>query len=106
DPTYSANGHTIYRSTDGGNSCGSFGIGDFGSGFSGYGKLYYNRANGSLVEPVIYGNGTAIGVGILPHASKAFNKQKGAFHQIQISQTNGLHTHFPGMALDTKGNIY
>src|SRR4051812_38119414 len=50
DPTYSAGGHSVYRSTDGGNSCGSFGIGDYGTGFTGFGKLYYNRANGSLVE--------------------------------------------------------
>src|SRR4051794_40804536 len=106
DPTYSAGGHSIYRSTDGGNSCGTFGVGDFGTGFTGYGKLYYNRANGSLVEPVIWGNGNEIGIGILPHASQAFDKQQGAFHQIQISPSNGLLTHFPGMALDTKGNIY
>src|SRR3954454_2909996 len=109
DPTYSAGGHSIYRSTDGGASCGSFGIGDYGTGFTGYGKLYYNRANGSLVEPVIYGSGggaNAIGISILPHSSKAFNKQKGSFHQIRISQTQGLLTHFPGIALDTEGNIY
>jgi len=106
DPTYSANGHTIYRSTDGGNSCGQFGIGDFGPGYTGYGKLYYNRANGSLVEPVIYNNGRAIGISILHNASKAFDKQKGAFHPIKISDTDGLLTHFPGLALDTAGNIY
>ena len=109
DPTYSTGGHTIWRSTNGGNSCGDFGIGDYGTGYGGYGKLYYNRANGSLVEPVIYGSGSganAIGVGILPHASKAFNKQKGAFHPIRISATRGLLTHFPGLALDSAGNIY
>jgi hypothetical protein len=106
DPTYSAGGHTIYRSTDGGNSCGSFGIGDYGTGYTGYGKLYYNRANGSLVEPVIYGNNQAIGISILPNASKAFDTQKGAFHPIKISATDGLLTHFPGLALDTAGNIY
>jgi len=109
DPTYSANGHTIYRSTDGGNTCGSFGIGDFGTGFTGFGKLYYNRANGSLVEPVIWSSGNAasyIGLGILPNASKAFDKQKGAFHQIRISPTKDLLTHFPAVALDTAGNIY
>jgi hypothetical protein len=107
DPS-SENGHTIYRSTDGGTSCGSFGIGDYGNGFTGFGKLYYNHRNGSLIEPVIYGNNTAataIGVAILPHASSAFNKQKGQFHQITVSPTNDLLTHFPGMALDTKGNI-
>jgi len=106
DPSYSANGHTIYRSTDGGNSCGSFGIGDYGSDYTGFGKLYYNRANGSLVEPVIYGNSTGIGIGILKRASHAFNVHKGHFKAHEISTTDGLLTHFPGMALDTSGNIY
>ena len=103
------NGHTIWRSTDGGMTCSDFGIGDYGTGYAGYGKLYYNRANGSIVEPVIYGSGSganAIGIGILPHATRAFNKQKGAFHAIQISETQGLLTHFPALALDTAGNIY
>src|SRR3954451_15315613 len=78
-------GHTIFRSTDAGESCSSFGIGDYGTGFTGYGKLVYNRANGSLVEPVIYNGGRQVGIAILPNASKAFNKQKGAFHQIPVS---------------------
>lgn len=106
DPTYSAPGHTIYRSTDGGNSCGSFGITDAGPGFTGYGKLYYNRVNGSLVEPVIYGNATAFGVAILPHASKAFDRQKGSFHQIRLGSTNGALSLFPTVGLDHAGNIY
>jgi hypothetical protein len=106
DPTYSANGHTIYRSTDGGSSCDSFGIGDYGNGFTGYGKLYYNRINGSLVEPVIYNGSRAVGIAILSDASRAFNKQKGKFHQIQVSQTQGLLTHFPSIALDSAGNIH
>jgi hypothetical protein len=100
------NGHTIWRSTDGGQTCSDFGIGDYGPGYGGYGKLYYNRANGSLVEPVIYNGGNAIGVGILPHATKAFDKQKGAFKAIKITDTQGLSTHFPALALDTDGNIY
>ena len=110
DPTYSENGHTIFRSTDGGNTCGSFGVGDYGTHYTGYGKLYYNRSNGSLVEPVIYndanGNAVAIGAGILPHASHAFDVQKGAFHAIRVASTKGLLTHFPAMFVDPKGNVY
>jgi hypothetical protein len=107
DPS-TTGGHTIWRSTDGGASCSSFGIGDYGTGYGGYGKLYYNRANGSLVEPAIYGSRTVTGIGvsILPHASHAFDVQKGHFHPIRISATQGLLTHFPGLALDTRGNIY
>ena len=106
DEPLDTNGHTIWRSTDGGNSCSSFGIGDYGPGYGGYGKLYYNRANGSLVEPVIYSGGNGIGISILPHATQAFNKQKGAFHAKKIADTKGLLTHFPALALDTAGNIY
>jgi hypothetical protein len=106
DPTYSANGHTIYRSTDGGASCGSFGIGDYGPGYTGFGKLYYNRANGSLVEPTVYGNGNAVGIAILPNASHAFTAQKGSFHPIRVATSRGLLTHFPSIALDSVGNIH
>ena len=106
DPSYSANGHTIYRSTDGGSSCGSFGIGDYGNGFTGYGKLYYNHLNGSLIEPVIYNGSRGVGIAILPNASKAFNKKKGKFHQIHVADSQGLLTHFPSIALDSIGNIH
>src|SRR4029078_11563733 len=64
------------------------------------------RFNGSLVEPVIYGGGNAVGIGILPNASRAFNKQQGRFHQIRVSATRGLLTHFPSIALDSAGNIH
>src|SRR5947209_964060 len=106
DPTYSENGHTIFRSTDGGSSCGSFGIGDYGTGFTGFGKLYYNHLNGSLIEPVIYNGSRGVGIAILPNASHAFNAQKGKFHQTYISATQGLLTHFPSIALDSVGNIH
>jgi hypothetical protein len=101
-------GHTIYRSTDGGSSCGSFGIGDYGDGFTGYGKLYYDRTNGSLIEPVIYGSSDAdaVGISILRHASRAFETQKGRFRQIRVARTDGLLTHFPSIAIDTAGNIH
>jgi hypothetical protein len=111
DPTYSEPGHTIFRSTDGGSSCSSFGIGDYGANYTGFGKLYYNRSNGSLVEPVIYSNPKSgdidgIGVGILPHATHAFDVQKGAFRAIRVSRTDGLLTHFPAMFVDSRGNVY
>lgn len=110
DPTYSANGHTVYRSTDGGASCGSFGIGDYGTGWTGYGKLVYNRANGSLVEPAMWtdanGNVTGVGVSILPDASRAFDRQSGAFQPHLLARTNGFLSLFPVVALDRSGNIF
>lgn len=60
------NGHTLYRSTDGGASCGSTGIPDYGTipassrlahgdSYTGYGKLRYEVAGtltGALFEPI------------------------------------------------------
>jgi hypothetical protein len=106
NPTYSARGHTIFRSTDGGGSCGSFGISDYGSGYTGAGKLYYNRANGSLVEPIVYNRSTAVGISILPRASHAFDTQRGRFRARQIASTRGMFTHWPAIALDGAGNIH
>src|SRR3954464_6426344 len=99
---------TAARPAGGGRRCGSFGIGDYGTGFTGYGKLYYNRINGSLVEPVIYGGNpsNAVGIAILPKASRAFNEKRGRFHQIRVSATRGMLTHFPSVALDSAGNIH
>lgn len=105
DPTYSANGHTVYRSTDGGASCGSFGIGDFGTDYTGYGKLVYNPRNGALVEPAIFSNPDGFGVSILPHASRAFARQHGAFHPIRLARTDGALSLFPVVALDRRGDI-
>ncbi len=106
NPTYSTGGHTVFRSTDGGSSCSDFGIGDYGTGYNGYGKLYYNRTNGSLVEPIIYGRDAGIGISILRHASRAFNREKGSFRPVHVAATRGLSTHFPSIAIDTAGNIH
>jgi hypothetical protein len=106
NPTYSAGGHSIYRSTDGGASCGSFGISDYGSDYSGAGKLYYNRANGSLVEPIVYDDSRAVGISVLRRASHAFNVQQGYFRAKRVAATQGMFTHWPAIALDSAGNIH
>src|SRR5205085_10535415 len=54
----SGSGHTVFVSTDGGNSCSATGIADNGSladggPWPGFGKLYYDQLNGSVVEPAI-----------------------------------------------------
>jgi hypothetical protein len=66
----SNSGHEVFVSHDGGNTCSATGIPDNGSlsdggSWSGFGKLYYDRLNGAIVEPAIFdhGNGT-FGVGI------------------------------------------
>ncbi|MFL5885364.1 MAG: hypothetical protein ACJ77M_09865, partial [Thermoleophilaceae bacterium] len=41
-------GHTIFESTDGGQTCSATGVPDAGPGYTGYGKLYYDHRNGKL----------------------------------------------------------
>src|SRR5919199_1872618 len=66
----SGSGHQVFVSNDGGNTCSLTGIPDNGSlpdggSFSGFGKLYYDRLNGALVEPAIFDHGDgSFGVGI------------------------------------------
>src|SRR5436309_5143319 len=66
----SMTGHQVFVSNDGGNSCSLQGIDDLGSladggSFTGFGKLYYDRRSGTLVEPAIFDHGDgSFGVGI------------------------------------------
>jgi hypothetical protein len=102
--------HTIYRSTNGGNSCSTFGIADAGADYGGAGKLYYDHSNGSLVEPIVYSgqNGTdAVGVGILAHASLAFASHTGSFVAHKAATTDGMLAPIgPAVAVDAAGTIY
>src|SRR5437868_6953408 len=55
----SGSGHEVFVSNDGGSTCSATGIPDNGSlpdggSFTGFGKLYYDRLNGTLVEPAIF----------------------------------------------------
>ncbi|MFL6238797.1 MAG: hypothetical protein ACJ735_04785 [Actinomycetes bacterium] len=101
-------GHTVFRSTDAGHSCGSFGIEDFGHGYTGYGKLYYDPTDGSIVEPVEWTDGgvTAVGVGVLPHASQAFDTQSGHFTVHKDADTADELSFFQAIGLDKAGTIY
>jgi hypothetical protein len=104
-----AGGHTIYRSTNAGKSCGSFGIQDFGKNYTGYGKLYYDHSSGILVDPVKFSgsNGTsAVGVGVLANASHAFDTQIGKFVVHQAATTDDMIGSWPAIAIDKAGTIY
>jgi hypothetical protein len=107
-------GHVIYRSTDAGASCDPNGIPDHGSTpdggtYQGQGKLYYDHTRGSLVEPVYYYNPNGIvdgvGVGILRNASSAFGNPSAAFTDVHVATTTAF-SHWPAMAIDSKGNYY
>jgi hypothetical protein len=90
DTVENALSHEIYRSTNGGASCGSTGFSDAGTipksspldpgdSYTGYGKLRYGThglLKGALIEPIVVtgaNNNDGIGVSVLMNADKAFN---------------------------------
>ena len=107
-------GHVIYHSTDAGASCDPNGIPDHGTTpdggtYQGQGKLYYDHTRGNLVEPVYYYNPNGIvdgvGIGILGDASNAFGNPSAAFTDVHVATTTAF-SHWPAMAIDSKGNYY
>jgi hypothetical protein len=123
DPAESQLGHTIYRSTDGGASCGSTGIPDAGTipkssrldrgdSYTGYGKLRYASTGplrGALVDPIEVTNSSGayvgIGVSVLRNADQAFATGRRPVPHV-AAVTHGLLTLMPAISLDSAGNIY
>jgi hypothetical protein len=71
-------GHIIVRSTDSGASCSSdYATGSVGA-WTGYGKILYDAGNDTIYEAAISGpgNGNAVGIVALPHATKRFDRGK------------------------------
>ena len=68
-------GHIIVRSTDSGASCSSTHATGKVAGWTGYGKILYDRSADTIYEAAISGpgDGTAIGIVALPGATKRFN---------------------------------
>ena len=104
----SGSGHTIFQSTDGGNTCGLTGTPDFGAysgggNYTGFGKLYYDHQNGKLVEPALfdsdgdgnYDNGVGVSVGTFG----------GKFTPTKVSGDK-VYGHWPAIAIDPAGTIY
>jgi hypothetical protein len=110
----SGSGHQVFHSGDAGASCDQTGItdnGKFGGGtYSGFGKLYYDHHNGSLVEPATFTSKkgkTGIGVSILRHASSAFKSgSKAAFHAHEGARRTTMLAHWPSIAIDAGDNYY
>jgi hypothetical protein len=104
----SGSGHTIFQTLDGGNTCGLTGTADFGAyagggNYTGFGKLYYDHANGKLIEPALfdsdgdgnYDNGVGVSVGTFG----------GAFTPTKVSNDK-VFAHWPAIALDSAGTLY
>ncbi|MDP9075764.1 MAG: hypothetical protein M3N98_16660 [Actinomycetota bacterium] len=95
----STNGHTVFRSTDLGNTC-SAGIADPNV----YGKLYYDHLDGSLVEPLA--NGTDLGYTYLANANAAFDSGSGTFVPTTLVRNTPTIQIGGEIALDGNQNMY
>jgi hypothetical protein len=104
----SGSGHTIFETTDGGNTCGLTGTVDNGAysgggNYTGFGKLYYDHNNGKIVEPALfdsdsdgnYDNGVGVSLGTFG----------GQFTPTKVSGDK-VYAHWPAIAIDSNDTIY
>jgi hypothetical protein len=103
----SGSGHQVFVSNDGGTTCSATGIDDNGKlpdggTYSGFGKLYYDKRNGALVEPAVFNHpdGT-FGVGISTLAAGA-----SAFKPHEAVRRTSMYAHWPAIAIDSAGTVY
>ena len=103
----SGSGHQVFVSNDGGNTCSLTGIPDNGSlpdggSFSGFGKLYYDPLNGSVVEPAIFDHpdgSFGVGISTMPAGGSSFTPHEGL-------RGTSMFAHWPAIALDSAGTVY
>jgi hypothetical protein len=103
----SRSGHQVFVSNDGGNTCSATGIDDNGTlpdggSFTGFGKLYYDRLNGSLVEPAIFDHGDGsfgVGISTMPAGGSTFTPHEAV-------RGTSMYAHWPAIAIDSAGTVY
>jgi hypothetical protein len=103
----SGSGHQVFVSSDGGNTCSATGIADNGSlpdggSYSGFGKLYYDKLNGAVVEPAVFNHpdgSFGVGISTLPAGGSAFTP-----HEAVRGTT--MFAHWPAIAIDSAGTVY
>src|SRR5438132_4451486 len=103
----SGSGHQVFVSNDGGQTCSATGIDDNGSladggSWTAFGKLYYDRLNGSLVEPAIFQHGDGsfgVGISTMPAGGSAFTPHEGL-------RGTSMYAHWPAIAIDAAGTVY
>jgi hypothetical protein len=106
DPVENAFDHEVYVSTDGGQTCSVTGIPDFGSDhgmhYTGFGKLFFDRAKNRLAEPTVYtdANGNTAGIGV-----STWRRGDAAFTPHFVASTT-LVGFFPVLAIDSADTIY
>jgi hypothetical protein len=103
----SGSGHQVFVSNDGGNTCSSTGIPDNGTladggSYSGFGKLYYDKRNGAVVEPAVFNHpdgSFGVGISLLPAGRSQFQPHEAV-------RGTSLYAHWPAIAIDRGGTIY
>jgi hypothetical protein len=97
----------MFRSTDGGKTCTVNGIPDYGTTaeggtYTGFGKLYFDKAKTRLAEPAVYmdasGNQNGLGVSTWTRGDKKFTP-----HFVTHVKVIGF---FPVIAVDPNNTIY
>jgi hypothetical protein len=101
--TFTASGHEVYQSTDGGLTCSSTGIPANGTApngdrFIGNGKLFYLPKRDMLIEPAQIGGG--LGVSTWKRGDASFTPGG------EIRLKDPMQAHWPVIALDAADNIY
>jgi len=110
-------GHTLYHSSDSGNTCDSNFIHDNGTmpdgttSWSGFGKGIYDRFDGSFIEPAQFTGKNLFKVGIsrLPNAADAFKGGGETFQPQEVADTPGIYGPFGApevISMDSAQNIY
>jgi hypothetical protein len=103
----SGSGHQVFVSNDGGSTCSTTGIADNGTlpdggSYSGFGKLYYDKRNGAVVEPAVFnhpGGSFGVGISVLPARGSKFTPH-------EAIRGTSLYAHWPAIALDSSGTVY
>jgi hypothetical protein len=103
----SGSGHQVFVSNDGGSTCSTTGIDDNGSladggSWTAFGKLAYDRLNGTVVEPAIFlhGDGSfGVGISTMPKGGSSFTPHEGL-------HGTSMYAHWPAIAIDKGGTVY
>jgi hypothetical protein len=116
----SGNGHEVFQgqvTSPLAITCSTNGIVDNGSysnprfptttSYSGFGQIYYDRADGSLIEPADFfdanGNVNGVGISVLNRAS-GFT---GSFAPFEgVASPDGQLAHWPAIAIDSANTVY
>lgn len=110
-------GHTLFHSSNSGNSCDSTGIADNGTmpngdSWSGFGKGVYDRFDRSFIEPAQFtgSNGKfMVGISRLPKAADAFNGGSETFQPVEVAASPGVFSPFgvpEVISMDSAQNLY